>query len=696
MTRGNTGWRSGRSTLVIGLLVVSLVAAGVVVWLRAGSGEVAEIGRSGGIAGEIGGPRVEVPGGVAEAATITIDRKDMAPDLDSVEEFARLAAPVADITVSEELPGAVVRFPLPEEVADPALAFLAVYGETEETWIPLPTVHDAEAREMVAEAPHFSRFGLFVLDQGIDWVGQTVETVRQVGEQALDGVVNSAGSAADRARQAAAIARRYAEEAAADAEAVAARAGSACADSPLCSLAYLAARMQVVTAYRAVRAVTTFVIGVTDEADCDRADPTWRVQVPDDLDDDFQGCVVREQDGSLTVRVTNHGYVRYLLMVPPPLQVRFMDLEAGVDTITMVGTAVGQVIGGLPVPAQGHATMRIPAAHVGALEAAARTITLRAVPDALAIAMEVGLTGLAVTKGGKAAIGRASERAVLKAIQEAFDRETPLTVREAIEILTDTWRGFAKDSPLPLQKTTQLIGVVDCVSATFGEVQKARADPDPVKLQDAGVNVARRCLRVALDATRKDTDLADLLAVLPTTYATWRQLLTLEYLWASEDRRFTGWFDVTLTKEGPAAPVADERAAAFRAAGCPTREEWIDARFPPEKYDDARIRWVPLAASASGAPSRLALFACPSGSAESYQALVAFDDTTGEPTAQGNLLVEDFFKTATVSGGGGRLTISGTAVGPGDAAGDPRHLGIVILEWDGSAWQVVDRSVEPA
>ena len=91
------------------------------------------------------------------------------PTADAVATALR--RPPVEITPSVPLPGAEVRLPfdpkseLPEAGGNRATianAYIAVYNQGVGAWVPLGTRF--EDGELVAAAPHFSRFGTFVVD----------------------------------------------------------------------------------------------------------------------------------------------------------------------------------------------------------------------------------------------------------------------------------------------------------------------------------------------------------------------------------------------------------------------------------------------------------------------------------------------------------------------------------------------------
>jgi hypothetical protein len=120
---------------------------------------------------------------------------------------ARAAAPLAgavplgpsvQITPDRHLPASTIRFafrPAQLPSARPGQqaptignAFIAVLNAPTHTWLPLPTTYDAAAGQLVAVAPHFSKYAAWAYTPGpiLVHVGKTViHVVIQVGEAGL-------------------------------------------------------------------------------------------------------------------------------------------------------------------------------------------------------------------------------------------------------------------------------------------------------------------------------------------------------------------------------------------------------------------------------------------------------------------------------------------------------------------------------
>ncbi|MEV6634691.1 hypothetical protein AB0M54_28485 [Actinoplanes sp. NPDC051470] len=100
-----------------------------------------------------------------------------APNLD----FATGVGEAVDIRPEGALPGAEVRM---RADAAQAHGFIAVFNTKAGAWLPLDTRYDARAHELVAEAPHFSMYGMFlpkVVDRVRDLLaGQVLGVLRKM------------------------------------------------------------------------------------------------------------------------------------------------------------------------------------------------------------------------------------------------------------------------------------------------------------------------------------------------------------------------------------------------------------------------------------------------------------------------------------------------------------------------------------
>ncbi|WP_146246553.1 hypothetical protein [Actinoplanes xinjiangensis] len=156
-----------RTAVVMVLLLVAGIGVSVVAYRQWFGSSAVSVGSSGGRIGPADGPaQLEVPVGAVEESTevtIAADTPDPAWTRDAT------AIPLgtgADITPAAPLPGASVRIPLTEDdlatitahgsTANDVLIF--VYEPGIDAWVPLPTTFDTAAGQVVAPAPHFSRF----------------------------------------------------------------------------------------------------------------------------------------------------------------------------------------------------------------------------------------------------------------------------------------------------------------------------------------------------------------------------------------------------------------------------------------------------------------------------------------------------------------------------------------------------------
>jgi len=130
------------------------------------------VGPEGGTVGSPSDPaQVVVPKDSVRQPTSVIIQSTGAAPPSTLSDIALPIGQPVNISVAAPLPGAAVRLPLdPAELsfegrtATVTNAFIAVFNETFEVWVPLPTTFDPATGQLVAQAPHFSFFRQYVVN----------------------------------------------------------------------------------------------------------------------------------------------------------------------------------------------------------------------------------------------------------------------------------------------------------------------------------------------------------------------------------------------------------------------------------------------------------------------------------------------------------------------------------------------------
>ena len=136
----------------------------------------------------------------------------------------------------------------------------------------------------------------------------------------------------------------------------------------------------------------------------------------------------------------------------------------------------------------------------------------------------------------------------------------------------------------------------------------------------------------------------------------------------------------------------DWKRLSFEAAGCATREEYIEGMPNPDSWaqawDNVSLDKRRAELTGGGAADEVfTIFSCPTHASSGRTNLVVFDISGAQPTVLATL-PEMHFSTAEVTTGDRTITIQGTIVGDGDAPCCPSYRGKVVYAWDGAQFVV--------
>jgi hypothetical protein len=634
--------------LAAGLVVV--LAAGVVTYvaLRPDEATTYTVGPRGGTFGAAGGPRVEVPPGVAPAGTtIEITGRGNDGNIDETGTWDQALSGGADITASADLPGARVRFPVDPGAMPTAGgvattvddAFVAVYDEELRIWLPLDTEFDEGTSEIVAEAPHFSRFR----DAVVGWAKDNVPLL-PIGFGGLTYNELQKVPAAVRAQWA-----------------------------------------MVRSAYEAL----SDVVHDRETAECTRPAAGWSATVQDS--GAFDVCVDERDDGGLAVRTTNKSWTRYLERTPaelygsaPLIGLEHNDNAGDWDPIATFTQRLTP--GSTLVPYLNGASYLLPAEAARLFELLGGRIPMRMVPDVSSTAFDLFLSVVAFLPSVRVtfqALARVSRTSLEATVGAGVTRVT--LTREEMTLLL---RGRVTVDHRTAEAIALLAAGFECLDGVITRLTDRDVDE---KWYDELLKAVTGCASTAVEAAYRGAaprggpapgeEAAGIIASLPQTYRSFRSVLS--NVWKATDvDLFAGQSDIVVTR----TPAHDWKELSYGPAQCLSRQEWIESGSPASTWDDAVVTPSAADVTGDGTAEILVQLQCPASTSSWPDTVVVFD-VRDEPRLLGVLGTELYFRGATLEVSDDfTVTMRGPTVAESDPLCCADHQGTVTYRWNGTAF----------
>lgn len=462
----------------VAILIVLLAAlvASCTTGPTTGQSEVAQVGVAGGVVGRGGGPaRVSVPPGAASDGTTVRIAVASSPPPPSADAVATALRPPVEIAPSAPLPGAEVRLPfdplteLPEADGNRATianAYIAVYNEDIGAWVPLETRF--EDGELVATAPHFSRFGTFVVDPAkAAWsAGKTgVQAAWDAGGDLAGAAWNTGGDVLSGAGTAAGAVKEFLNPKKAEIEKF-----------------------------------------------CDPETDGWDLRTPME---EIDGCVQAAANGDLFVWIENGLRLMYDARPPQAFDIGLNDQDGYTALVPYLARRMNLHLGLALVPARGLVKVRIPAATASRLSRSGSSFTVAMEPEQLGLAVQAVFAALAWLPGRKyveQTVVRLSERGAFVELTERG-----LTgVAYLREVMVIVMRELSVEKPDVLRNAGLINDGVNCVAGTYSNGPPESTDVD--EITKFALGTAKRCASTAVEGLKENVgDVLGVVAAFPDT-----------------------------------------------------------------------------------------------------------------------------------------------------------------------------------